>query len=47
MLNAEICVIPGKVLELNFNVSLFFNPREKVLIVFSILCSQDLRVLPM
>ena len=42
--NPDKCVDPGKLLKLYFNVSLFSNPGENVLIIIGISCSLYLRV---
>ena len=36
--NADICVIPGKLSEIHLHAWVFYNPREKVLIIVGISC---------
>ena len=42
--NADKCVLPGKLSEINLHAWLFSNPWGKVLIIVGISCSPDLRV---
>ena len=42
--NADLCVIPGKSLEIHLDARSVSNPQGKVLIIVGISCSSDLRV---